>query len=209
MHARRPWILLFAVVALFAAACGDDGDDTTTADDPAAESDTGDSADTDGADTDDTDGDTADADTDADGDTGEGDGDTTPDAPAGGGGGTLVLGDETITLDSARCFLQEQDAFAGGGKILFVGQGFGTTAEGDELVLDVSRYDEDSQFTGDDVFVDIGDPFSDDLVSYNTSAELGTVQLDGSTMRADGLTLTTFDATGTSSDIPASFELNC
>jgi hypothetical protein len=46
-------------------------------------------------------------------------------------------------------------------------------------------------------------------VSYNTSAELGTVQLDGSTMRADGLTLTTFDDAGTSSDIPASFELNC
>ena len=45
-----------------------------------------------------------------------------------------MIGDETITLDSARCFLEEQDAAAGGGKILFVAQGFGTNAAGEQLV---------------------------------------------------------------------------
>lgn len=113
--------------------------------------------------------------------------------PAGAGGGTLVLGDETITLDSARCFLEEQDAAGGGGKILFVAQAFGTTADGEPLVLDISRYDEDSQFTGDDVIVDIGDPFSDDAVSLNATGEIGTVTLDGRNLSAGGLTFNNFD----------------
>lgn len=111
----------------------------------------------------------------------------------GGGGGVLVLGDETIELDSARCFLEEQDAAAGGGKILFVGQGFGTNAAGEEILVDISRWDEDSQFTGDDIIVDVGDPFSDTAVNYRAGGDIGTVTLDGSTLSADGLTFQNSD----------------
>lgn len=132
-------------------------------------------------------------------------------AESGGGsggasGGTLVLGDETIALDSARCFLEEQDAAAGGGKILFVAQAYGTNAAGDELVLDVSRYDEDSQFAGDDIIVDIGDPFSDDAVSMGAGGEVGTVTVDGSNVSAGDLTFLDFDD---ATERNGSFEINC
>lgn len=123
-----------------------------------------------------------------------------------GGGGTLVLGDETISLDSARCFLEEQEAAAGGGKILFVAQGFGTNAAGEDVTLDVSRYDEDSQFAGDDVLVDIGDVLAGESVGLRASGAIGTVTVDGSTLSADGLTFTNFDDATQRS---GSFEINC
>jgi len=187
------WTAIGLVVAVPLAACGGDDDDAgesdagTAADDSAAASDGGDS----GADT-----------------AGEpaGDDNAADQGSGGGGGGTLVLGDETIELESARCFLQEQEAAAGGGKILFVAQGFGATAAGDELVLDVSRYDEDSQFAGDDMTVDIGDPFSADAVSLSATGEIGTVTVDGSNVSADDVTFSDFDS-GT--EQTGSFEINC
>jgi hypothetical protein len=123
-----------------------------------------------------------------------------------GNSGHLVLGEETIVFDSARCYLQEQDAAAGGGKILFTAQAFGTNAAGDPITVDVSRYDQDSQFTGDDVIVDIGDPLSGDAVSLRSSSDVGTITVDGSTLRADGLTLTNLDDFTEQS---GSFEINC
>ena len=129
-----------------------------------------------------------------------------PAPSSGAGGGELVIGDETITFDRARCFLQEQDAAGGGGKILFTAQAFGTNAAGDPITLDVSRYDEDSQFTGDDIILDIGDPFSDDAVSLASSADLGTVSVDGSTLSAGDLTFVNFDDF---SEQNGSFEINC
>ena len=182
----RTWTLLIAalLLSLGLAACGGDEADTTAAADDA-------STPQDDAPDDSTD--------DADDEGGA------DDAPAGGGnGGTLVLGDETITLDSARCFLEEQDAAGGGGKILFVGQAFGTNAAGEELILDVSRFDEDSQFTGDDIIVDIGDWETGS--SWQAAADLGTVQLSGNTMSADGLTFTNWDDM---SEMAGSFEINC
>lgn len=181
MH--RTWTLLIAalLLSLGLTACGgdDDSTDTAGADDAADES----------------------GEDDAAADSG---GDDAPAASGGGNGGTLVLGDETIALDSARCFLEEQDAAGGGGKILFVGQAFGMNAAGEELVLDVSRFDEDSQFTGDDILVDIGD--FETGTSWQAAADLGTVQLSGNTMSADGLTFTNWDDM---SEMAGSFEINC
>lgn len=174
---RRTWALA-SVVALTVSACG--GDDDADDDGAAQEAPADDGG---GAD------DAADA-------SGSG----------GVGGGELVLGDETIALDSARCFLEEQDAAAGGGKILFVAQGFGTTADGEAVVVDVSRYDEDSQFAGDDVLVDIGDVTAGESTSYGARGEIGAVEVDGSTLSADGLTFTDFDA---AEQLPGSFRIDC
>lgn len=132
--------------------------------------------------------------------------DATAQAGSGSGGGTLTIGDETITLDRARCFLEEQDAAAGGGKILFVAQGFGTNAAGEDVTLDVSRYDEDSDFAGDDILVDIGDVLAGESVGLSAGGVIGTVTVDGSTLSADGLTFTNFDD---ATDQPGSFEINC
>lgn len=129
---------------------------------------------------------------------------TTEAAADSGNVGTLVLGDETIVLDSARCFLEEQDAAAGGGKILFVGQGFGTNAAGDSVLVDVSRFDEDSQFTGDDIIVDIGEIGTG--VSWQITADLGTVQLDGRTMSASGLDFVNWDD---GAELRGSFDFAC
>lgn len=183
----RRWAAAGAAIAVLLAACGGD-------DDSGAENDTGTAA---TAETD-AGGTAAAGGDDSDADPGGGDGD--------GNGGTLVLGDETIAFDSARCFLDEQDAAAGGGKILFVVQAFGTNAAGDELTIDVSRYDEDSQFVGDDIIVDIGDPFSDDAVSLKANADLGTVAVDGSTVSAGDLTFVNSDD---AAEQMGSFEINC
>lgn len=191
MRAGVYWIALLSALVLVAASCGSDDDDTsTTAGDDSADVSSDGGASDDGAD-----------------DSDDGGEDPAPPATGGGGGGTLVLGDETIALDSSRCFLQEQDAAAGGGKILFVVQAFGTNADGDELVVDVSRYDEDSMFAGDDIKVDIGDPFSEDAVSFGANAPIGTVEIDGSTVSADGLTFMNFEEF--TDGLAGSFTINC
>ena len=197
-RARR-WAVLASAVVLALAGCGGDDDDVGNADASAGEdgADTAEAEST--AESDDT-GDAGDAATEPAAD------DAAESGGGGGGGGTLVLGGDTITLDSARCFLEEQDAAAGGGKILFVAQGFGVTAGGEQLTLDVSRYDEDSQFVGDDVIVDIGDPFADDAVSLTANADLGTVTVDGSTLSADGLTFVNSDDL---TEQAGSFEITC
>jgi hypothetical protein len=123
-----------------------------------------------------------------------------------GSAGTLTLGEQVIELTRARCFLEEQDAAAGGGKILFTAQGFGALPDGTELVLDVSRYDEQSQFTGDAVDVGVGDPRGANFYSWEVIAELGTVEQVGSTLRADGLTLRHSED---DSEIEGAFDVNC
>ena len=187
---RQISMAIWLAMALLMAGCGDDGETDTADPEPEAEEE-------------------------APADEGEGEGEPEEEAPAeepaeetstggGAGGGTLTIGDETITLVSSRCFLEEQDAAAGGGKILFVGQGTGTNAAGDDVLLDVSRYNEDSQFAGDDVLVDIGD--FETGYSLSSTSDIGTVQLDGRTLSADGLSFTNFDDF---SEVPGSFVLNC
>ncbi|MCZ7527741.1 MAG: hypothetical protein M5U14_15990 [Acidimicrobiia bacterium] len=126
--------------------------------------------------------------------------------PPGSGGGTLDLGGEAISLTGSRCYLEEQDAAAGGGKILFVVQGTGTDAAGDEVLIDVSRYDDESQFAGDAIDITVGDPMSGEAAGYSTIAPTGTVTLDGSTASADAVTLVD-DADG--SEVAVSFEISC
>lgn len=130
----------------------------------------------------------------------------TPAAAASGGAGTLTLGNDTLELDRARCFLQEQEAAGGGGKILFTAQGFGTTSDGTDFVVDISRYDEDSQFTGDHILVDVGDPRGEDFYSWEVRPELEIIEQTGSTLRGEGLT---FRHSEDGSEIPGAFEVNC
>jgi hypothetical protein len=118
----------------------------------------------------------------------------------------VTIGDDVIVLESARCFLQEQDVAGSPGKILLTGQGYGQLPSGEEVVLDVTRYDEDSLFTGDDIEVDVGDPFGDEFYYWIASDDLDTISVNGSTLSADGLT---FRHSEDSSEKSGSFELNC
>ena len=119
--------------------------------------------------------------------------------------GTLTLGGEAITIDSSRCYLEEQEAAAGGGTIEFVGQAFGTNSAGEEVTIDVSRFSEESRFAGDDVSIVIGDPFSADALEYRASSPSGTVTVDGGTMRAASVSF----LDGELNEIVGSFEFNC
>ncbi len=161
--------ILFALaLALVAASCGDDD---STANGDATPSDEVNDADTvDGSD------DVTDE-TDDNGDDGNS-----------GGGGTLTFDGEEITLDSARCTFEEQDAAAGGGTIEFVAQGTGTNAAGETVLLDVTRFSEESMFAGDDVTVDIGEIATATRFSGNEPA--GTVSEDGSTVSATDFPVT-------------------
>ncbi len=128
------------------------------------------------------------------------------DAATSGGDGRLVLGDETIEFDEILCMLEPQDAAAGGGQILFVGQGMGVDAAGQDVLLDVSRYDQDSEFEGDVVSVEIGDLMAGDNVSLESRSPVGTVTVEGSTIRLDQMTLENVED---GSQQAASFELTC
>ena len=174
---RRSWMIIGFVMVLAIAACGgDDGaDDNGTTQAPGNTTPT-----------------------------------TTAAAPSGGGGGgggggaaggELVFGDETITSSGARCFLQEQDAF-GGGTIHATAQATGVNAAGEDVLIDWTRFGEDTQFAGDDVLVNIGPE------EFASRTDIGTLTIDGSTVRSPDLTFTIFRDTGMV-EIPGSFEINC
>lgn len=118
-----------------------------------------------------------------------------------GGAGTLTLGDETIALGSARCYLQSQTA--AGQEILWNGQASGTNAAGEDVRIDVSRYDESSQFAGDDVSIDIGE--LGNTASWTGRYDIGTVDLSGKTISASGIEMKNeqFESA------QVSFEINC
>lgn len=198
--ARGRFVAVAGAAVLLLAACG--GDDDSGGDEPPAAGDNDADADAGGGD---------DA-SDADADTGGGGGDDAADTGAdarnsgGGGGGELVFDGETITFDSPLCYLQEQDAAAGGGKILLNAQAQGTTAAGEPIEIDFVRWDEDSQFHGDDVIIGIGDYTTDSYIELNGGGEVGLVNVDGSTLSASDLIFDDFEA-GTQHT--ASFKLNC
>ena len=165
---RRLVLIALATLALSAlAGCGDDDGGSTTQATP---------------------GDTADG---AATDTGSGDGDQdspfqpgedAPEPTAGAGGGTLMLGDEEITLDRSRCYLQEQDSATGGTLELSV-QANGTNAAGEPVLVDITRQADDTGSPGDLFVVDVGEP--GDSVSYNALLDYGTVSVDGGVSASD------------------------
>ncbi|MDO5741115.1 MAG: hypothetical protein Q4P07_13310 [Ornithinimicrobium sp.] len=133
--------------------------------------------------------------------------DTPAEGPTSGGSGTLTMDSEVIEFATVLCYLQEQDSAGGGGKILYTAQATGVNAEGEDLMIDVSRYDEDSMFAGDSIEVVIGDYINDDSVSYSLmGGEEKNVSVKGSTVSASGLELTSDDMSDT---VTASFEMNC
>lgn len=110
-----------------------------------------------------------------------------PAAPSGGGTGTVVLDGEVIEMTEIRCHLETQPAAAGGGNIEFVVQGSGTNAAGEPVMIDISRYDEDSSFAGDDVQIYVGDIMTDEARELHSKTPVGTVTLAGSTATVDDL----------------------
>lgn len=157
LRAAAAPVLLFGLVA-----CSDDDDGATDSGAPAVE-DAGQSAGDDG---------------DAGGEAGQG-----PSGP--GGGGTLELDGETIELTSSLCFLQPQEAAAGGGTIEFNAQASGNDAAGEEVSVDVSRYSEESQFAGDVVVLDRG-PATDRTLSAERRHEIGAIEVAGDTLTFEG-----------------------
>lgn len=172
----RLWLGAILVLGLIASGCGDDDDSDAGGD-----------------------GDTPSENVEG---TTSGNGGSEEDAGNGGSGGagTVTLDGEAMTLDTSLCYLQEQDAAAGGGKILFNAQASGTNAAGDPVSIDVSSYDEDSQFAGDRTELVVGS------VDYSSTADIGTIVVDGSTLTADGLTFRNNDDF---SEVSGSYEINC
>lgn len=138
-----------------------------------------------------------------------------PDGPPSGGGaeGTLVVDGETIELSGGFCTLEPQDAVAGGGQILFTGQASGVNGDGEEVMLDVTRFDEDSALEGDAIGVVVGDAGDPDARSYSTG-QFGVLpdrkddhlSLDGSTISANDVELIDDEM----EEHPVvSFEINC
>lgn len=196
MRIRRFTALALVALLVVAAGCGDDSDggDDSSSDTTVAADDSGDES----ADTAETEATTAE-----DGEMDESEASDT--GSAGGGSATVTLDGEEISVSSARCFLEEQEAAAGGGSIEMVAQAFGTNAAGDDVSLDFSRFSEDSQFAGDDVSITVGDPFSEDSVSLSGNEPTGAVSLDGNVLSATDFPLVGSDF----EESTVSFEISC
>lgn len=195
MRTRQLTALAVAALLVIAAGCGDDSDDGDATSDTTSAADDSDGS---GESTDDAATDTTASD----------EGEMTEDEggeSTGGGSGTVTLDGEAITVDSTRCFLEEQEAAAGGGTIEMVAQAFGTDAAGAEVSIDFSRYSEESQFAGDDVSVAVGDPFAEDSVSLSGNEPAGTVSLDGNVLSTTDFPL----IGGDFEEATISFEISC
>lgn len=136
-----------------------------------------------------------------------------PDGPTGSASSELVVDAETIELSGGRCVLEEQDAVVGDGKILFTGQATGVNGDGEEIMLDVTRYDADSIFEGDAIDLVIGDYRDPDVRTYSlgimgimSDEKEDHLALDGSTISADDVELTDDDL---EEQPVVSFEINC
>ena len=183
----RRTVALAAVAGLVMAGCGDDGEPTasnapTVAGDETPGSEAGGS----GGD---------------EGDTGQDQG-----SGASPGSGSIVLDGETISLDDVRCFLEPQPAAAGGGNILFVVQGEGENPQGEAVMIDISRYDDDSTFAGDLVDIYVGDYMAGDALELSAMTPAGSVELVGSTATAEGLIVEDVES-GSSTSV--SFSIDC
>ena len=129
------------------------------------------------------------------------------DASVGGGAsGTLTIGDETVELTEVLCHLEPQPAAAGGGNILLVVQGHGVDRAGEEVMIDFTRFDEESRFAGDAVQVYRGDILSGEAQELDTRQDAGIVAMDGSIASANKLILADL-TTGT--EVEVSFEIAC
>lgn len=162
MRARRTMALVVATAAVLFALTGCSSDGSDGADDGGSSGTTAATDDTSGG-----------------GDTGGGES-----TPSGSASGTLTLDGEEIELSGGLCYLEEQPAAAGGGSIEATAQASGTDADGDEVMIDFTRFSADNQFAGDDVSLTIGDPFSPDARSLSGTSDAGTVSIDGSTVSA-------------------------
>lgn len=125
----------------------------------------------------------------------------------------MSLGDEVIEFDTVLCFLQPQPRAGLGGTFEFTAQGQGTNAAGEPVLLDVSRATPDPDLgfgddePSDDVIIDVGDPR--DPLGYGASGPVGTVELDGSSVSAEGVSVTAFTDAGELSELEVSFQLDC
>lgn len=127
----------------------------------------------------------------------------TPDQGGGGGTSTLVIDGVTYETDGGRCHLEPQDSAGGGGQILATAMATFENDEGDQMLLDFTRFDADSMFHGDDISLAVGD-FADGL-SYRTSLDEGTVSVEGSVVSAADVELTEVEA----DPITISFDIAC
>jgi hypothetical protein len=120
---------------------------------------------------------------------------------------TLSFDGEEMVMLGSRCYFEEQDAAAGGGTILFTVEATGTTKDGlDKIVVDISRYSEDSDFAGDSVSLTVGDPMLGDAMTYSEIAPANTVSVEASSSASvDDMVLLSDDG----SEHTVSFDITC
>jgi hypothetical protein len=142
--------------------------------------------------------------------------DAVPDSTAGGedatgandgarsSAGVMILGDEEIAID-LLCYFEEQPRAGLGGVFTHTAQGRGTNAEGEDVVLDLSRARAEDGTVEDDVIVDIGDPFGDDLVRLRVGGPEGLIEFRDESVSASGVDVSTFGA----EPVSLSFDVSC
>lgn len=117
----------------------------------------------------------------------------------------MTLDGEEIPVESVRCFFEEQPRAGLGGVFTHTAQASGTNADGEPVTLDLSRARGEDDVVGDNVIVDIGDPFADDSFSLTAGGPEGLLEFGEASVSADGVEVTRVGA----DPVALSFDLAC
>ena len=104
----------------------------------------------------------------------------------------VKLGDEEIKIDRFLCYFKEQPRAGLGGVFTHTAQARGANGEGEPVVVDMSRAKAKDGTIEVDVTVDIGDPRSDDSVSFRASGGDGLVDFGNTSVRVAGVRVSDF-----------------
>ncbi len=125
--------------------------------------------------------------------------------PSSGSAGTMILGDEEITIDQLLCYFEEQPRAGLGGVFTHTAQGSGVNSAGEPVILDMSRARGDDGVVEDDIIIDIGDYTSDDSVSLFGGGAEGTISFGDSSVSLDAVEVSDFE----SGPLSLSFDMDC
>ncbi len=119
--------------------------------------------------------------------------------------GSMSLGDEEVAIGSLLCYFEEQPRAGPGGVFTHTAQGRGANADGQPVVLDLSRTRDEDGTVEDQIIVDIGDPTSDDAFSLSALGSEGLIQFGDASAAASDVEVSDF----ASGPVTLSFDLTC
>lgn len=106
--------------------------------------------------------------------------------------GVITLGDEEIAIERALCYFEEQERAGLGGVWTHTSQVNGTNAAGEPITVGLDRARNEDDTVEDSIYVDIGEPTSDDAVSLIADGPEGLIEFSDSSVSAEAVEVAEF-----------------